>query len=107
VTTADIIATRSQSLTPANLFSVSDADGDAITEYQLWDGTADPSSGHFVVNGVAQAARTVIDIPASQLGQVSFLVGTITDTLQVRAFDGRSWSAADSAQWSPFHVAAS
>ena len=107
VTTADIIAPAGQSLSPSSLFSVSDADGDAITEYQFWDGTADPSSGHFVVGGVAQAARTVIDIPASQLGQVSFLAGTATDMLQVRAFDGRSWSAADSAQWAPFHVAAS
>jgi hypothetical protein len=107
VTTADITATPGQPLALSSLFGVSDADGDAITEYQIWDGTADPSSGHFAVGGVTQAARTVIDIPASQLGQVSFLAGSTTDILQVRAFDGRSWSAADSAQWSPFHIAVS
>jgi hypothetical protein len=105
VTTADIAAQAGQSLAASSLFTVSDADGDAITEYQFWDSTADATSGHFVMGGAAVAARTVIDIPSSQLGQVSFLTGSTGDMLQVRAFDGQSWSAPDSAQWSPFHVA--
>jgi hypothetical protein len=105
VTTADITKQAGQSLTASSLFTVSDADSDAITEYQFWDSTADATSGHFVMGGAAVAARTVIDIPSSQLGQVSFLTGSTGDMLQVRAFDGQSWSAPDSAQWSPFHVA--
>jgi autotransporter-associated beta strand protein len=106
VTTADITAQASHSLAASSLFTVSDADGDAITQYQLWDGTDDPSSGNFVVNGVTQSPRTVIDIPSSQLGQVSFLTGSTGDMLQVRASDGKSWSPTDSTgHWSPFHVA--
>ncbi|MBA2589704.1 MAG: hypothetical protein H0U98_13895 [Alphaproteobacteria bacterium] len=107
VTTGDITASAGQSLTASSLFTVSDADNDTITKYQFWDTTTDPISGHFVVNGVVQAARTLIELPASDLSQVSFLTGSSGDMLQVRAFDGASWSAADSAVWSPFHIAVS
>jgi len=72
--------------------------------YQLWDSTADPSSGHFVVNGVAQAAGTVIGVTAAQFSQTTFVTGTVGDSLQIRAFDGRAWSAADNAAWAPFHI---
>jgi hypothetical protein len=43
-------------------------------------------------------------VPASQLGQVTFVAGTVSNSLQVRAFDGVTWSAADTAAWSPFVV---
>jgi hypothetical protein len=106
VTTADTTAGHGQSLALSSLFSVSDPDGDTITKYQLWDSTADPSSGHFVVNGTPQPERAVIDITAAQLAQTTFLVGTAGDNLQIRAFDGYSWSAADNASWAPFHITA-
>jgi hypothetical protein len=38
-------ATHGQVSALSSLFSVSDADNDTITRYQLWDGTADPLSG--------------------------------------------------------------
>jgi hypothetical protein len=104
VTTQDVAATAGQSLSPASLFQVGDNDSDTMTRYQLWDSTHDPSSGHFVVNNMAQAAGTVIDITAAQLAQTSFLAGTVGDSLQIRAFDGFAWSAADNAAWSPFHI---
>jgi len=104
VTTGTVTAQHGRTLALSSLFSVSDADGDAITEYQLWDSTRDSTSGHFVVGGVAQAAGTVIDITAAQLAQTSFLTGTVGDWLQIRAFDGISWSASDTAAWSPFHI---
>jgi hypothetical protein len=107
VTTADVTKLHSQSVALSSLFSDSDADGDSITRYELWDSTADPNSGHFVVNGVAQASNTVIDISAAQLYQTAFFVGTIGDALQIRAFDGVAWSAGDTAPWSPFHITAS
>ena len=107
VTTADVTRTANQTLQLSSLFSVSDADGDTVTKYELWDSTRDPASGHFVVGGVAQAASTVIDISTAQLAQTSFLTGAagMSDALQIRAFDGITWSAADTASWSPFHVA--
>ena len=58
-----------------------------------------------MVNGVAQAAGTVIDINAAQLAQTSFVTGTVGDNLQIRAYDGTDWSAADNAAWSAANAA--
>jgi len=109
VTTADVTEPHSQPVQLSSLFTVSDADSDAITEYQLWDATRDPASGHFAIGGLAQAAGTVIDISAAQLSQTTFVTGAsgTVDALQIRAFDGIAWSAADNASWSPFHIAVS
>ena len=65
----------------------SDGDGDAIAKYQLWDSTADPASGHWLVNGTAQGANQAIDVTAAQLAQTSFQSGSGSDTVYVRAFD--------------------
>ena len=102
VTTKNLTAPRGQTLSASSLFTVSDADGDAMTKYQLKDMTADPASGHFVVNGVAKPAGTAIEITAAQLAQTSFVTGSVADSLQIRAFDGNAWSAADNASWAPF-----
>src|SRR5207253_7608318 len=91
-----VVALPGQTLALSSLISVTDYDGNAITQYQLWDGTGDAASGHFVVNGVAQAARTVINVTGAQAGQVSFVTGTAGDSLQIRASDGDRWSAQDS-----------
>jgi hypothetical protein len=104
VATSNISAQRGQVLAPADLFSATDIDGDSMTKYQLWDSNTNPLSGHFVVNGVAQAAGQVIEITAAQLAQTSFVAGRVSDNLQVRAFDGVIWSAEDGANWSPFSV---
>jgi len=104
VNTNDVNTTAAQTLALSSLMSVNDPDGDSMTRYQLWDSSRDPSSGHWQVNGVAQAAGTVIDITAAQFAQTSFVTGTLGDSLQIRAFDGVSWSAADNASWSPFHI---
>jgi len=101
VTAADIHATAGQIIAASSLFSVTDADGDAITEYQFWDGTA--GAGHFTVNGVTQAINQIIEVPAAQLAQTSFQVGSGTDDLYVRAFDGKNWSV-ESGTWTMFHV---
>ncbi|HWU55782.1 MAG TPA: hypothetical protein VN175_09790, partial [Rhizomicrobium sp.] len=104
VTTSNVTLTRNQVVALSTLFSVSDPNNLPITRYQLWDSTRDPNSGHFVVNGVDQAAGTVIDITAAQLAQTSFMVGSTGDMLQIRAYDGLAWSAGDTAAWSPFTV---
>jgi hypothetical protein len=104
ISTSNVTKAHLQSYALSSLFSVTDADGDAMTRYQLWDSTRDPNSGHFVINGQAQAAGTVIDITAAQLAQTSFFTGTVGDNLQIRAFDGIAWSDADTAAWAPFAV---
>jgi hypothetical protein len=104
VTTSNLAESANTTLAASSLFTVSDPNGFAITEYQFWDSTRDPASGHFYINGVQQAAGTVIDLPASQIGQVDFVTGTVGNALQVRAFDGTSWSAGDTAAWAPFTI---
>src|SRR5207302_5409541 len=84
----------------SSLFAASDADGDTITTYAVWDtGTG---GGHFMLNGVAQGTNQEIDVTAAQLSQLSYQSGSGADTLWVRANDGTQWSA-----WSsPFTVTA-
>ncbi len=98
---SDVIATHGQDIAASILFSVSDADHDTITAYQVWDSTSDPASGHWVVGGVAQAAGIAIDVSPAQLTSTSFQSGSGSDDLWVRANDGITWGA-----WKEFHVTA-
>jgi hypothetical protein len=104
VTTADLNLAQHVTVAASSLFSVTDPDNHPITAYEFWDSTRDPNSGHFVVNGVVEPAGTVIDVTAAQLAQTSFVTGSVSNALQVRAFDGIDWSAADNAAWAPFHI---
>jgi len=99
VTTSDTAASHGQSIDASSLFSVTDADNDSITEYQVWDSTTDPASGHWVVGGVAQGANAAIDVTAAQLASTTFQSGSGSDDLWVRANDGFVWGA-----WEEFHV---
>ncbi|MGX1104361.1 hypothetical protein [Bradyrhizobium elkanii] len=96
---SDVTATHGQTIAATSLFTVSDADSDTITNYQFWDSTADPASGHFVVGGVIQPTGQNIDVSAAQLASTSFQSGSGSDDLWVRAFDGITWS-----NWKEFHV---
>jgi len=82
-----------QSVAAATLFSVTDADGDAVTQYQFFDSTA--GNGHFTVNGVAQGVNVAIGVTAAQLADTAFQGGSATgsDTVWVRANDGMAWGA--------------
>ncbi len=104
ITTSSFSATRYQSIALSSLFSISNPSQDAITEYQLWDGTSDPNSGFFVVHGVGQAAGTIVTVTAAQLAQTTFVAGKVSDSLQIRALNAAGWSAGDSAPWAPFTV---
>jgi hypothetical protein len=92
ITTAGAAVARNQSVAASSLFTLSDADGDAAVTYQFWDGNADANSGHFVVNGVTQAAQTIINISAAQFAQTTFDTGSTADNITVRVFDGTAWS---------------
>ena len=99
VAAADQNVAKNASLAASSLFPVSDADGDAMTQYQFWDSTADGTSGHFAINGVAQGTNQTINVSAAQLAQTTFQTGTTADDLWVRAFDGTVWS-----DWKEFHL---
>jgi len=83
----------------SSLFSVTDADGDFIAKYQVFDSTSDPSSGYWAINGVAQGSNVAIDVTAAQLASTTFQSGSGSDDLWVRANDGTAWGA-----WKEFHV---
>jgi aspartate 1-decarboxylase len=88
VTSSDLTTLAGQTFAASSLFAVSDFNGDPIVTYALKDVTG---SGHFVVNGVAQASNTEIDLTAAQLAQTTFVAGSGTDQLSIRASDGFLW----------------
>ena len=78
-----------------SLFSVSDPDGDAIQQYQLWDSTRDPNSGYFALNGIAQAGRHDHQcLGGAQLVQrsISWPAPSVT-IFRSAPIDGFAWSA--------------
>ena len=98
-----IIAAANQSVAAGatvsitDVFTVSDAEGNAITAYEVYDGTATASSGAITLNGTAQTAGNVISF--TDPSTIAFAGGSIsgTDTIWMRAFDGTGWSAWTSA----------
>jgi hypothetical protein len=100
VTASDTtLASATASVAMSSLFTASDPDGDAITMYRFWDGTADPNSGHVVVNGVAQGKDTYITVTPQQLAQTTFQPGTVSDQMWVQANDGSQWG-----NWTIFNI---
>ncbi|CAN7314325.1 M10 family metallopeptidase [Bradyrhizobium sp. LjRoot220] len=103
VTVENIGVAMNYTLGANQLFSSSDPDGDTVTQYEFWDSSADATSGHFNVGGVAQAAGQAIGVTASSINNVTFTSPSApgTDQLWVRAFDGVLWS-----EWKSFAVTA-
>src|SRR5262249_13241107 len=90
VTPCSLTTLAGQSFKASSLFSVSHTNGDHVMTYALKDVTG---NGYFVVNGVVQANNTEIDLTAAQLAQTTFVTGSATDQLSVRASDGWLWSS--------------
>ena len=57
----------------SSLFSVSDPEGSAITQYGLLDNT--PGAGHFVVNGVVEPEGQIFYLTPAQLAETTFVAG--------------------------------
>ena len=104
LTAANVTKSHLQTLALSSLFSVTDADGDAITQYQLWDFNTRSQQRSFRRQWRGPAGRHGDHIKAANLANTSFVTGSVGDNLQIRAFDGIDWSAADNAAWSPFTV---
>jgi hypothetical protein len=96
VSAPNLVTVPGQTFAASSLFTASDPDGDTLTKYEFYDATG---SGHFAVGGVTQAAATVIDVTAAQLATTTYVSGSGTDQLYVRANDGTAWSS-----WQPFTV---
>ena len=86
------------SVAASSLFTVSDPNGLAITNYSFMD----TGPGHFVLNGVTEPDNTEIDITAAQLSELTYQsVPGMADTVQIRAED-----ALTSGGWTSFVVTA-
>jgi len=86
-----IKATAIQSFALASLMTATDADAGDQIFLILVDNTTAPSSGHFLVNGIPQAAGQGIVVAPGQ--QVTFQAGTSgNDDLFAAAYDGKAFS---------------
>ena len=85
----------------ADLFSVSDADNDQITQYEFWDDVN--GGGHFSRSGVAQAAGQAIPVSAADLAALTYTASdpTAAEQVWVRANDGLEWSAGEAGTVQP------
>lgn len=74
----------------STLFAVSDAEGDAITQYEIWSGAGD--TGHWEVGGVNAGAGGYLSADQfDDLVWVSGEAGSVED-IWIRARDGDDWS---------------
>jgi len=78
-----------QSAAVSTLFSATDAENDAITEYRFSDAGEGANSGYFSLNGVRQNPNTLITVAAANLSSLQWVSGAEsgTDTVWVRAAD--------------------
>src|SRR5262245_41787894 len=82
----------------SNWLSYWDGDGDAATKYQFWDSGSGANSAYFwTPDNAHHAAGTAIEVAAADLAGVWLRGGTAggSETMWVRAFDGRDWGAWD------------
>jgi hypothetical protein len=91
VTNDSIKSFPNQTFAASSLISYSDPFNSPATQYDFWNSGA--GGGHFVLNGNALPAGQDNIISAAQLGQLSYQVGTGSDTLWARANDGTVWGA--------------
>jgi hypothetical protein len=93
-----VSASASETFTPAQLFSASEAEGFPILNYEVEDETVGGNDGFWVLNGAVLPNGQIATLTAAQLSQLSFVAGSastqVTDTLKV--------AASDSAGFGPF-----
>ena len=92
-TNADISSFAGQTFNVNSLIAYSDPFGSTATEYDVWN--AGTGGGEFLFKGTPLPANQDNIIPAWQLwgGDVSYKVGSGSDTLWIKANDGTTWGA--------------
>jgi hypothetical protein len=89
VNVTPVTETTGKSVAASSLFSAVAADGGQISTYHLEELSG---TGHFVVDGVAEAAGSTLTVTAAQLAQTTYQAGLGTDQIMVQASDGVLWS---------------
>lgn len=83
-------------LTLSTRVSVSDAENDAITKWEIWDSGTGADSGIAWTGGIGTlTAGRGVEVSAAQFANTWLRGGTTagTDRIWLRAYDGRDWSA--------------
>jgi hypothetical protein len=88
-TNATISSFANQTFAASSLITYSDPFGSPATQYDFWNSGG--GGGHFLLNGSALPANQDNIISGAQLGQLSYQVGTGSDTLWAKANDGTVW----------------
>jgi hypothetical protein len=88
-TNASIKSFANQTFAASSLIGYSDPFNSPATQYDVWNSGG--GGGHFLLNGRALPANQDNVLSATQLGQLSYQVGTGSDTLWARANDGTVW----------------
>jgi hypothetical protein len=97
-TNSEIKSFANQNFAVSSLFSYSDPFGSPATQYDFWN--TGGGGGHFVLNGTVLGANQHNIISATQLGQLSYQVGTGSDTIWVGAIYRRRGVN----NWGPYYV---
>ncbi len=92
ITASNASVIAGNAVAASTLFSVTDADGDSVTLYRLWDGGT--IGGRLEVNGAPQAAKSNIDLTPSQFAQTNYVGGATpgSETVWAQVYDGFAWS---------------
>src|SRR5206468_705186 len=88
---ANVTVSHSHPVAASTLFTASDADADAIVQYDFYDSGS--GGGHWLLNGNALPNGQENFVPAAQLSQVTYQGGAGTETIWERASDGIQFSA--------------
>jgi len=93
--------THGQVVPAASLFSVSDVDGDPITEYRFFDEGTAQTSGYFRLNGQRQPEGTMFILPAAQVANLQWVGGAEagSELVWARASDAFGYGA-----WTPWSM---
>ncbi|MFN9752120.1 MAG: M10 family metallopeptidase C-terminal domain-containing protein [Planctomycetota bacterium] len=83
-----------QLVSAADLFSVSDPDGDTITRYRFTDLSTDALSGYFQLSGDRRTQGVQSEITSAQLSSFEFVAASTigTEKIRIQAYDGALWS---------------
>jgi hypothetical protein len=99
---SDNAATAGQAINLSSLVTIADPGHVSYQNLELWDSRGTVTGGEFVVNGVAQAGQTVLNVTPANVASTVFDAGTFggTDTLYARLEQNDGTFTA----WQPFTV---
>ena len=85
---SNVNASASETFTPGQLFSATEAEGFPILNYEVEDETVGGNNGFWVLDGAVLPNGQLTTLTAAQLSQLTFVAGSasapVTDTLEWR-----------------------